>query len=155
MARDGKIWVTRYISKFARRACTTASMLQAGASVNAQTTEGWAPLHLAARENRLTVVGVLLAAGGDVSQVDSNQTLPLHLAARGGDVGLFQALYRRSGEVCRQRDNKGVFDTHPSCQMESQKNSPCGVMQSCAKINHRSEQGRCDSRRSWERFWQR
>ena len=71
--------------------------------MDAQTSEGWTPLHLAAKECRLHVLNALLADGADSSLVDANGCPALHYAARIGDTTLFQALYR-----------------HPSCQPHAQ-----------------------------------
>ena len=56
--------------------------MQLGADMDAQTSEGWTPLHLAAKECRLHVLNALLADGADSSLVDANGCPALHYAAR-------------------------------------------------------------------------
>lgn len=70
------------------------SILQAGADVNAQTQQGWAPLHLSTKDNRLQVADALLAAGADSSLQDSQGRTALHFAARIGDVTMFQTIFK-------------------------------------------------------------
>ena len=57
--------------------------------MNAQTQQGWAPLHLSTKDNRLQVVEALLNAGADSSLQDSQGRTALHFAARIGDVTMF------------------------------------------------------------------
>lgn len=56
-------------------------------------TNGWAPLHVAARKGRDAVVAVLLAAGAAVDQTDmKNGWTPLQAAAGNGHEAVVRAL---------------------------------------------------------------
>lgn len=82
-------------------ALKSLSSVQAGGDVNAQTQQGWAPLHLSTKDNRLQVVEELLAAGADSSLQDSQGRTALHFSARIGDVTMFQTIFK-----------------HPSCKAD-------------------------------------
>ena len=48
---------------------------------------GSTPLHLAAREARLSVVKYLVERGANVNVRDNHGNTPLHEAVEGGDIG--------------------------------------------------------------------
>ena len=63
--------------------CTDPFLLKAGADVNAKDTNGWTPLHWAARNNRSpAVLEVLLKAVADPRAIDNEGKTPHAVAKR-------------------------------------------------------------------------
>ena len=70
-----------------------ASLLRAGASVDARTRIGdYTPLHVAARVGAADVVRALLAAGANAKAVTSSGATALHFAGASGDASIVSAL---------------------------------------------------------------
>lgn len=65
------------------------TLLKAGARINH---EGWAPLHYAAFEGRVSILDTLLSAGADVNIKAPNLATPLMIAARNGHIEVVRRL---------------------------------------------------------------
>lgn len=69
-------------------------LIEAGVDVNAEDSNGWTPLHFAARTGSVEAVQLLLDAGASVNVPDSKGVTPLHRALATNDhvLPLIQAL---------------------------------------------------------------
>jgi ankyrin repeat protein len=85
-------------------------LLEHGADVNAQSNDGYTPLHSAARAaeyDRVDVMRVLLKHGADVNARDINSSTPLHRAARQlGTVEAIRVLLEH-GAIVAAEDGRG------------------------------------------------
>ena len=93
------------------RATIAATLIAAGADVNAKNDHGWTPLQVAAR----SVVSVLLAAGADVNARDNVGLTPLHRAAQAGFATIAATLIAAGAEVNAKNDHgwtplRGTWD---------------------------------------------
>jgi ankyrin repeat protein len=67
-------------------------LIDAGADVNLQDTDGWAPLHWAAMRGQVEIARMLIGAGADKDVQDKWDQTPLHNATRNGDVEIVKML---------------------------------------------------------------
>lgn len=70
-------------------------MLNYGANIDAQTSDGWTPLHSAVYWGQTDVVSMLISRGASVNIRTSGRQTPLHLAAaapNGGNRDVIQLL---------------------------------------------------------------
>jgi ankyrin repeat protein len=65
---------------------------QAGADVNAASTDGWLPLHKAAAGGHLEAAALLISAGSIINFKNVAGCTPLHLAAQGGHAATCERL---------------------------------------------------------------
>lgn len=72
-----------------------------------RSTEGFTPLHLAARAQSTSVASLLLASGADSSIVDASGRTALHYAAQTGNWSLFHSLHEHAACSVLQPDNRG------------------------------------------------
>ena len=81
------------------RAAIAATLIAAGAEVNAKENVDRTPLHEAARNVHAAVVATLIAAGAEVNAKDHIGWTPLHLAARNGHAAVVATLIAAGAEV--------------------------------------------------------
>ena len=86
-------------------AAIAATLLAAGASVDAKDEDDETPLHFAARNGRASVVATLLARGADVNAKDEDDNTPLHFAANNGSAAVAAALLAAGAEVNAKNDD--------------------------------------------------
>ena len=86
-------------------AAIAATLLAAGASVDAKDEDDETPLHFAARNGRASVVATLLARGADVDAKDEDDNTPLHFAANNGSAAVVAPLLAAGAEVNAKNDN--------------------------------------------------
>ncbi len=67
---------------------TVQVLIEYGGDVHVQTSEGYAPLHVASMWGRVEAVRELLDHGADPLVYDEEEMLPLDLAREGGKLGL-------------------------------------------------------------------
>ena len=68
--------------------------------MNAESDNGWTPLHFAARNGRKGKAELLIAAGADVNTKDDwKEYTPLHSAAEGGHKELVELLIAKGADV--------------------------------------------------------
>ena len=80
-------------------AAIAATLLAAGASVDAKDEDDETPLRWAAGADYVTVVVLLLAAGADVDAKNEDDETPLHFAARNGRASVVATLLARGADV--------------------------------------------------------
>eukprot|EP01127_Copromyxa_protea_P005496 TRINITY_DN15424_c0_g1_i1.p1 TRINITY_DN15424_c0_g1~~TRINITY_DN15424_c0_g1_i1.p1 ORF type:complete len:288 (+),score=37.85 TRINITY_DN15424_c0_g1_i1:73-936(+) len=56
------------------------ALLEAGASINARTTQGFTPVYISTRQNQLEAISLLIKKGANVNLQDGHQQTPLHRA---------------------------------------------------------------------------
>lgn len=91
--------------------------------VNAKTSSGSTPLHMATTADWKPMVNFLLAQGADPNAVNSNGNTPVHIAAGldkskvldalvhfGGDLNFKDAKGRTAEDIARERNCKGVLE---------------------------------------------
>ena len=87
------------------RPVTFKALLEAGANVNAQGSEGSTPLFMASIRNNLMIVMELTKAGADVNLTTRHDSAtPLHMAARHGYEGCVVALIQAGADVHRRTE---------------------------------------------------
>ena len=86
----------------------TSRGLQAGAEVDAASSVGLMPLHVAARACSTACANLLLEAGCDGRRADAYGRAPLHYAAQTADWALFSTLYARPGCLALHPDKQGA-----------------------------------------------
>ena len=91
-------------------ATIAATLIAAGAAVNAKNRYGWTPLHRAANGN-VSVVSLLLAAGADVNAKNNDGTTPLHRAVNHGRAAIAATLIAAGAEV-NAKSNNGDTPLH-------------------------------------------
>jgi ankyrin repeat protein len=77
-------------------------LIEHGADVAAQTTNGKTPLHLASRNARAKVIRLLIEHGADVEAQTTNEETPLHLASRNGRIEVTRLLIEHGADVTAQ-----------------------------------------------------
>ena len=82
-------------------------LIETGADVNAQDSNGATPLTLAAQEDNPMIVMELIKAGADVNLTRHDGATPLHLAAQQGHEGCAAVLIRDGADIHR-RTNMGM-----------------------------------------------
>ena len=83
---------------------TLKALIEAGADVNAQNSDGGTPLYSAAHEDNPMIVMELIKAGADVNLARPNGATPLHMAAQRGHEGCVVALIRDGADVHRRTE---------------------------------------------------
>ena len=88
-----------------------ATLVGAGADVNAQLKDRAAPLHLAVKGGHTAMVGLLIRAGADVNvrgevRGVGDHITPLHIAVGNGDVAAIAALINAGADVNAQKDDE-------------------------------------------------
>ncbi len=85
-------WGPLFASVVAENADAVNTLLNKGTDVNARTSLGNTPLHMAALEGNLSIVSLLLAEGADVKAANNSNETPLHFAVRSGSVPVARCL---------------------------------------------------------------
>ncbi|KAG7234352.1 hypothetical protein CRUP_031901, partial [Coryphaenoides rupestris] len=75
------------------------SLLQYGASANAESLQGVTPLHLASQEGRPDMVALLISKQANVNLGNKSGLTPLHLVAQEGHVGIADILVKQGASV--------------------------------------------------------
>ena len=88
-----------HTAAFSGHAGVVRRLLDKGADMSAEDTEGVTPLHFAAMEGRKAVVRLLLRKGADVSSNKEDGATPLHLAAFNGKEGVVRLLLSKGADV--------------------------------------------------------
>lgn len=88
-------------------ATRVAFLLEKGADVNKRDSEGYAPLHVAARNKRASIVTLLLDHKADPNLRDRDGFTPLHHAALRDSAGAIEAL-KKGGADLEMRTPTGV-----------------------------------------------
>ena len=81
-------------------------VIQEGANVNAVDTDGWTPVHWAARWGHIESLRVLIQECADVNIQNKKGESPLHLAAENGYVECLHELIK-SGANIETKDKEG------------------------------------------------
>jgi ankyrin repeat protein len=93
-----------------------STLLNGGASANAQTTElKLTPLHIACQDGNLGVAQVLIESKAEVACKTSKGVTPLHLAAEGGHGGMIDLLLNCGADV-DEKTGEGATALHLACQ---------------------------------------
>jgi ankyrin repeat protein len=102
----------RYYYQDRDRLLEVAKLLLAkGAPVNATTSSGQTPLHIAAEEGFKYLAELLLGAGADVDARTNDGDTPLHIAAEKGHEDLVKLLLANGADVdARNRRGKTALD---------------------------------------------
>ena len=74
-------------------------LISVGAKIDAQTLDGWQPLHCACRWNKAKVARLLLEKGANVNAQSNGKQTPLHLAACNDRAKATLELLLRNGRV--------------------------------------------------------
>uniref|UniRef100_A0AAR2J5E8 Ankyrin 1, erythrocytic b n=1 Tax=Pygocentrus nattereri TaxID=42514 RepID=A0AAR2J5E8_PYGNA len=91
-----------------------SSLLQCGASTNAESLQGVTPLHLAAQEGRPDMVALLISKQANVNLGNKNGLTPLHLVAQEGHVGIADMLVKQGASVYAA-SRMGYTPLHVAC----------------------------------------
>ena len=124
-------------------AIVVATLLAAGADVNAEDDAGYAPLHSAARFGHAIVVATLLAAGADVNAKTNKRNLhstPLHSAAIGGRAHIVSLLLAAGAEVDAKTTN-GDTPLHRSIWYGGQTSVVSVLLAAGADVNAKNNGG--------------
>jgi hypothetical protein len=82
-------------------------LLEEGCNPNTRDSDGWTPLHWAAKEGYVNVARLLLERGADLNARDNNGATPLHVAALYGRANVVKLLLEE-GANPNVRDNFGA-----------------------------------------------
>jgi ankyrin repeat protein len=93
-----------YYAIYFDKPVTLKVLIEAGADVNAQDSDGATPLTLAAQEDNPMIVMELIKAGADVNLTRHDGATPLHMAAKNGHEGCVVALIRDGADVHRRTE---------------------------------------------------
>jgi ankyrin repeat protein len=98
MSYDG--WTPLHLAAFFGAEGAAGALIQAGADVNALSTNGLrnTPLHAALAGGHEAIALRLIEAGADVAATDAGRHTPLHLAAENGLVRAVRALLARGAD---------------------------------------------------------
>ena len=90
-----------------------AAAIDEAKSVNIQDTNGWTPLHLAARRSTPEAVGLLLDRGANIDTRNEDGQTPLHLAAvwERPRIEVITLLLNRGADI-NARDNRNRTPLH-------------------------------------------
>lgn len=93
-------WTPLHLAAFFGRDAVVARLIEAGADVNAWSTNRMrnTPLHAALAGGQHDAAMTLIGAGADVRATDAGGYTPLHIAAEGGDVAAVKALLARGAD---------------------------------------------------------
>ena len=75
------------------------ALVDAGAYLDSQNTQGWTPLHRAAFNGRSEICAYLVGKGASVHSVNKEGNSALHLAAASSSIGTVEAILRAGGRV--------------------------------------------------------
>ena len=93
-----------HLAAYCDRPVTLKVLIEAGADVNAQDSEGITSLSFATQEDNPMIVMELIKAGADVNLARPNGATPLHMAAQRGHEGCVVALIRDGADVHRRTE---------------------------------------------------
>jgi ankyrin repeat protein len=110
-ARDMIDWTPLHYAAARGNDLAISSLLQRGASMDAQGRDGIAPLHCAAKEGNSKAVDLLLQAGANEAIRDNLRNTPLHWGAWSGNNMITTALLNK-GAYGGARDNYGRTPLH-------------------------------------------
>ena len=106
-ARDNRYLTPLHLAARHGHVTVVATLIAAGANLNAKSNTGHAPLHdvaanfgnVAVGVAHVTVVAALIAAGADVNTMDNFDSTPVHSAANAGYVTIVAALIAAGADV--------------------------------------------------------
>uniref|UniRef100_A0A3P8W2Z6 Ankyrin 1 n=1 Tax=Cynoglossus semilaevis TaxID=244447 RepID=A0A3P8W2Z6_CYNSE len=90
------------------------SLLQYGASANAESLQGVTPLHLASQEGRPDMVSLLISKQANVNLGNKSGLTPLHLVAQEGHVSIADILVKQGASVYAAT-RMGYTPLHVAC----------------------------------------
>jgi ankyrin repeat protein len=107
---------------------------------NIRFTDGFAPLHYAARDGNIALVTYLLSKNADPNVKNVSGTTPLHEAARAGHIEVMKRLIARGANIDIQ-DAKGNSVLHTAIPQQFQKEAVELLLSNKANPNLRDEHG--------------
>jgi len=106
LSRDG--WTALHLAAFFGHVESARELLNAGAPVNARSTNAMKnlPLHAAAAGKSLPVVKLLIERGADLNGRQHGAWTALHAAAANGDIEMVKALVEGGADTSARADNQ-------------------------------------------------
>lgn len=111
ISADG--WTPLHLAAFFGHTACAAELLNAGAFVDARSTNAMRnmPLHAAVAGRAIDVAKMLLEFGADVNARQNGGWMPLHAAAQNGDVAMAELLLSNGAQPgARAENNQSAFD---------------------------------------------
>ena len=118
---------------------TVKLLLEKGANINTKDSEGWTPLHHAARSGNEEIIKLLLERGANVNATNNNGTTALMSAAWRGYVEIIKLLFANGADVSA-KDNFGETALMAAAT-EGKTNAINLLLEERADVNAKSNDG--------------
>lgn len=96
----------------ANRVQAAKTLIELGADVNAGSTLGATPLHVAAGNNNIEIVDLLIAHEANPNAQDYDGITPLHKAAQYGHVEVIERLLAKGADIHARTSRQGLTPLH-------------------------------------------
>lgn len=84
--------------------------MDAGADVDAQTSDGWTPLHVAVYRNHLGCFEILVEAGAKLDIYNDKGDTPMHLASENDDIVYLQTIIDTGANYVGTIKDEGSYE---------------------------------------------